>query len=118
MLYEFYNINTCFDTLKVKNWFLLLKSLTRKTNKLRNIYTIGRGARNIFIKKWEINYFKNLNHPFYSSLQTKLCHLSGTSPSPKKGHQYQSNLLYLTELQWDISDLHLFEISIIVKQVI
>ena len=27
-------------------------------NKLRNIYTTGRGARKISIKKWEIYYFK------------------------------------------------------------
>ena len=33
-------------------------SKTRKTNKLRNIYTNGRGGRNISIKKWKINYFK------------------------------------------------------------
>ena len=35
---------------------LLLKSLTRKTNQLQNIYTIGREVKNISIKKWEINY--------------------------------------------------------------
>ena len=35
-----------------------------KTNKLRNIYTIGRGARNIPIKKWKIYYFKIRIIPF------------------------------------------------------
>ena len=38
--------------------FLLLKVSTLETNKLRNIYTMGRGARNISINKWDIYYFK------------------------------------------------------------
>ena len=35
-----------------------IRSYSRKTNMLRNVYTIGRGARNISTKKWKINYFK------------------------------------------------------------
>ena len=34
----------------------------------------------------------------------KLCHLLWTSPKTRL--QYQKNLPYLTEVQWDISDLH------------
>ena len=35
-------------------------------NKLSNVCTIGRGARNISIKKWKINYFKitSRGYPF------------------------------------------------------
>ena len=36
-----------------------------ETNKLRNIYTIGRRARNIFIKKMGNLLFQNKNHPVY-----------------------------------------------------
>ena len=47
----------------------MLKSLTLDytlalTNKLINIYTIGRGARNISIKKWKFYYFKIKIIPF------------------------------------------------------
>ena len=57
---------TLFNNLTVKNKFLLLKSsLLEHTNMLRNIYTIGRGARNIPIKKWEIYYFKIKIIPFF-----------------------------------------------------
>ena len=35
----------------------------------------------------------------------KLCNLVLTSSSPKKELQHQKNSLYLTEVQWDISDL-------------
>ena len=41
-----------------------IRTLLRKMNKLRNIYTIGRRARNITIKKWENNYFKIKIIPF------------------------------------------------------
>ena len=32
----------------------------------------------------------------------KLCHWLRTIPSQKMGLQYQKNLLYLTEVKWDI----------------
>ena len=35
-----------------------MRTYSCKSNKLRNVYTIGRGARNSCIKKWKINYFK------------------------------------------------------------
>ena len=121
MVYEFYDI----DNLVSKKWFLLLKSLTlehysRKMNKLRNICTIGRRARNITIKKWEINYFKIKTIPFKIILF--IIKLDDTMPfvmdksKSKKGLQYQRNLhklkfsgIYLT--------YHLLEIRIInIKQ--
>ena len=36
-----------------------ISTYSRKTSKLRNVYTIDRGAENISIKKCEINYLKN-----------------------------------------------------------
>ena len=38
-----------------------IRTYSRKTSKLRNIYTTGRGARNISINKWEINYTQKNN---------------------------------------------------------
>ena len=35
-----------------------IRKYSHKMNKLQNIYTIGRGAKNIAINKWVINYFK------------------------------------------------------------
>ena len=35
-----------------------IRQYSSKTNKLQNVYTIGRWARYIPVKKWEINYFK------------------------------------------------------------
>ena len=54
---------TLFNNLAVKIKFYVVEVInirthSSKTNKLRNINTIGRGARNIYIKKWEIYYFK------------------------------------------------------------
>ena len=56
-LYEMYGI----DNLILIFFFVevtIIRTYYRKMNKLRNIYTIERGARKIFITKWEINYFK------------------------------------------------------------
>ena len=41
-----------------------MRTYSCKTIKLQNVYTIGRGARNISIKKWKINYFKIKVVPF------------------------------------------------------
>ena len=41
-----------------------IRTYSHKTNKLQNVYTIGNGARNTSIKKWEINYFKIKIIPF------------------------------------------------------
>ena len=35
-----------------------MRTYSCKTNKLRNVYTIWRGASKNPIKKWKINYFK------------------------------------------------------------
>ena len=51
---------TLFNNLAVKIGSVVkvssIRTYFRKTNKLQNINTIGKGARNISIKKWEINY--------------------------------------------------------------
>ena len=39
-----------------------IRTYSGEINKLPDIYTIGRGAMNISIKKWEIKYFKIKNH--------------------------------------------------------
>ena len=46
---------------EVKKWVSVnevmnIRLYSWKTNKLRNVYTIGRGASNNFIKKWQIYY--------------------------------------------------------------
>ena len=61
MLFEFYDIYylvliTSQSKLGSVVEIINIRTHSRKTNKLRNIYTIGRGARNISIKKWEIYY--------------------------------------------------------------
>ena len=51
----------CIDSWSLHHYLLkvtIIRTYSRKTNKLRNINTIGRGARNISIKKWEIICFK------------------------------------------------------------
>ena len=48
---------------------LNIRTDSSKTNKLRNIYTIGRRVRNISIKKWEIYYFKIKVIPFIINLK-------------------------------------------------
>ena len=63
--------------------FTNIRTYSRKTNKLQNIYTIGRGAKNISIKKREIlqivsscdscsvwNIAQQINHVF-----SKIIHL-------------------------------------------
>ena len=63
--------------------FTSIRTYSRKTNKLQNIYTIGRGAKNISIKKTEIlqivsscdscsvwNIAQQINHVF-----SKIMHL-------------------------------------------
>ena len=62
MPFEFYDIYnlvliTVVEVINIRTHFC-------KTNKLRNIYAKGRGARNISIKKWEIYYFKIKIIPF------------------------------------------------------
>ena len=49
---------TLFEKLKNKKSVLSMNMRTYscKTDKLRSVYTIGRGARNISIKKWNINF--------------------------------------------------------------
>ena len=49
---------TLFEKLKNKKGVLSMNMRTYscKTDKLRSVYTIGRGARNISIKKWNINF--------------------------------------------------------------
>ena len=73
-------------------------------NKVRIIYTIGRRARNISIKKGDIYYFKIKIIPFIINLK-KLCHLLLSSSSLKTELQYQKNSPYFTAVQWDISYL-------------
>ena len=59
MLCEVDNIiKPSFNNLTMLQSNIGLYILTCKTNKLRNIYPIGSGARNITIKKWKISYFK------------------------------------------------------------
>ena len=96
MLFEFYDIyNFFFDNLAVKIKSLLLKSSllahSSKPNKLRNIYTIGRGAMNIFIKKWEIYYFKIKIIPFFIKFRRNYAiFLLLTSSSPKTEFKFVS----------------------------
>ena len=76
-----------------------IRTYSRKTNKLNNVYTIGRKARNISIKKWKIKIVPIIIF-FYKTMPIVM-----DSPSPKRGLQYLRSLTYLTDVQWDISDL-------------
>ena len=101
--------NPCFSNLAVKKLFLLLKSSTREHTLAKRLswemyYTIGRGARNILIKKWKINYFK-IKFPFIINFGNNYAICNGQVLSPKKGLQYLKASPYSTEAQWDISDL-------------
>ena len=66
------------------------------------MYTIGKGTRSISIKKWEIYCFKNKIIPliFDETIPVVM-----DKPKFKKELQYQKNLPFLAEVQWDISDL-------------
>ena len=74
LLSNFMISKPCFNNLAVKK-ILLLKSITlvhtlAKADMI-SIYTIGRGVRNISIKKWEIYYFKIKITPFIINTPTK-----------------------------------------------
>ena len=58
-LYEFHDIDNL-SSQKLVSFVeaTSIRAYSRETNKLRNINTIGSGARNISIKNWEINYSK------------------------------------------------------------
>ena len=83
-----------------------MRTYSCKTNKLRNVYIIGRGARIISSKKKKINYFKILveTMPFIMD-----------EFKSKKGLQFLKDLPYSTEVQWDLSDfpLHIFIIGLV-----
>ena len=84
---------TFFNNQAVKNWFLLLNSLTNNiliTNKPQNIYTKGKGVKNTPIKKWVINYFKIKFIPFIIKFKRNYA------------IRYQRSLPVLTVNQWDI----------------
>ena len=71
-------------------------------NKLRNIYTIGRGGRNI--KKWDIYNFKIKTIPFIIILDDTVPFVKDKSKS-KNGTSVSEEFAYITEVQWGISDL-------------
>ena len=53
-------------------------------NQLQNVYTIGRGTRNVSIKKWEIPYFK-IKIILVSSILDKTMPILMDKPKSKKG---------------------------------
>ena len=93
-LYEFHDI----DNLSSKKLVSFVEATSiryysRETNKLRNIYTIGSGAKNTSIKKWEINYFRIKTIPFIIKDETMPFQRYG-QVQVQKGLQYQRNLPY------------------------
>ena len=60
-----------------------MRTYSCKTNKLRNEYTIGRGERNISIKKWNINYFKIKVVPFIINFDETMPFVMDKSKSEK-----------------------------------
>ena len=74
--------------------FLLLKSSTLEHNVEKriswNICTIGRGVRNISIKKWEIYYFKNKIILFIINFRRNHAICSGQVQSKKEGKDQES----------------------------
>ena len=53
-----------FNSQSLVSFVTNIKTYSHKTNKLSNIYTKGRGARNISIRKWKINNVKIKIIPF------------------------------------------------------
>ena len=72
-------------------------------NKLQNVYTIGRGAKNLSNKKWKIN-LKLESSSLSLILSASMPFVMEKSKS-KKGPQYLKDSLYSTEVHWDISEI-------------
>ena len=75
-----------------------------QTNEFGNIYTIGRGARNISIKKWKNNYFKIKVVLFITILAETLSYVMDKSKSKTRA-SVSVEFPYTTEVQCDISDI-------------
>ena len=88
-----------------------------KTSKLRNIYTIGWGARNIYIKKWEMHYFKIKIIPFIINFRINYYICYGQVQVKKRRFKIRKNRLILRKFSRIYLTYHLFKIRIInIKQ--